>query len=561
MIVAARDDIFMPADADQFRELGLWRRHQTLVDDLIAATTRYPDKDALVCYRGRRADRFSYRQLSERVHRTALLLRQAGVTAGDVVALQLPNAVELIVLCLAANAIGAVPAPILPAMRSREVRFILESTAATVYVGIESHRGYSISGMLHGFVAELPALRWVLLVAGESAGEPDARGHGFADYAEWEAAFDPRDPGPTLPELAAQRHPDEVCQLMFTSGTTGEPKGVLHSHNTLYAMNSVQARELDLGPETVTCMGSPTSHQAGYTWNFVMPLILGATAVQVWQWDPDEMLDILEWERATFFMGAPTFLTDLIAAQRQRPRALGALTSFVTGSAPIAPHLTAMAHSVLGCRLYSEWGMTENGCVTVTRRTDSESRASESDGTVVEGMRVRIIGSDGESISAPGVVGELQARGASQCLGYFRRPPIYRECLTDDGWFRTGDLARWTGPGEIRISGRAKDVISRGGEKIPVAEVESAILGMAAVRDIAIVAVPHERLGEQACAVLVTDGSQPSVRDIAAHLEGLGMAKIYWPEQVRIVSALPRTTTGKVQKFLLREMENGGIPQ
>jgi cyclohexanecarboxylate-CoA ligase len=218
------------------------------------------------------------------------------------------------------------------------------------------------------------------------------------------------------------------------------------------------------------------------------------------------------------------------------------------------------AGTVLGCRVYALWGMTENGCVTITRPEQPVLRASESDGTPVPGMAVRIAGEDGGP-ARDGAIGRLQVRGASQCLGYYRRPELYAQSVTPDGWFDTGDLARSDGHGGIRIAGRVKDLISRGAEKIPVVEVEAALLRMPSVRDVAVVGYPDPRLGERACAMVVpsgnSDGSStgtaPALEEIHQHLGALGMAKQYWPERVETLDALPKTPSGKIQKFLLRE--------
>jgi cyclohexanecarboxylate-CoA ligase len=211
------------------------------------------------------------------------------------------------------------------------------------------------------------------------------------------------------------------------------------------------------------------------------------------------------------------------------------------------------ASEVLGCRLYALWGMTENGCVTITRPEDPPLRAAESDGTAVPGMQVRIVDRDSGGAVPAGEPGLLQVRGAAQCLGYFRRPETYAGSVTADGWFDTGDLARADGHGGIRITGRVKDVIVRGAENIPVVEVEAALLRHGSIKDVAVVGYPDERLGERACAVLVTAGEEPSLDDLRTHLSGLGMAKQYWPERLEIKAELPRTPSGKIQKFALRE--------
>lgn len=524
-----------------FREAGWWR-DRNILDDLRSAVAQSPDKTALVCYREGKAETVSYAGLSAIVDRLALGLRRLGVRRGDVVTLQLPNSWQLVALCLACARIGAAAGPVLPIMRRREVEYMLRLTKSPVYVAEAEFRGFSYAEMSREVVAAVPCQR--VLIGGD--------GDDALDF-DRDLLGDEPDENDLRALDSLEAAPDDIAQVMFTSGTTGEPKGVMHSHNTLYAMNQAQLRVLDLSEHEVTAMGSPTTHQAGYTWNFVMPLMLGATAVQVDSWDPELMLDILEERRVTFFMGAPTFLSDLIEAQRSGPRDLSALRTFATGSAPIAPVLVRSAHEVLECRVYALWGMTENGCVTITRPEQPSVRASESDGTPVPGMEVRIVDRDTHRVVAPGETGLLQVRGASQCLGYFARPGVYADSVSEDGWFSTGDLARDDGWGGIRIAGREKDIIMRGAENVPVVEVEAALLQLEAVKDVAVVGYPDQRLGERACAILVVSGPHPTLDDIRAHLNGLGMAKQYWPERLEVKRELPRTPSGKVQKFVLRE--------
>ncbi|WP_279581086.1 AMP-binding protein [Fodinicola feengrottensis] len=257
-------------------------------------------------------------------------------------------------------------------------------------------------------------------------------------------------------------------------------------------------------------------------------------------------------------MGAPTFLADLIATQRSTGRDLSALATFATGSAPIAPVLVENAAEVLGCRVYALWGMTENGGVTITRPEDPALRAAESDGSTVPGMWVRIVDAQDQPVPA-GAIGRLQCRGAAQCLGYYRRPELYAASMTADGWFDTGDLARDDGHGGVRIAGRVKDLINRGAEKIPVVEVEAALLRHPAVKEIAVVGYPDERLGERACAVVIPAETAPTLADLCGYLAETGMAKQYWPERLELVTELPKTPSGKVQKFVLREQLAGEV--
>ncbi|GAA3850114.1 hypothetical protein GCM10022243_14980 [Saccharothrix violaceirubra] len=486
----------------------------------------------------------TYRELTAKVERIAGNLHRLGVRHGDVVTLQLPNTWQLVATILACARIGAVAGPVVPIMRRREVEFATRLTASPVYVGAATFRGFDYAAMSARVAETVPTLRHRVLLGGGADGSLDFE----AELLAPESSLDG----------SVEAGPDDVAQVMFTSGTTGEPKGVVHSHNTLYSMNRAQADVLHLSGDEVTAMGSPTTHQAGYTWNLVMPLLLGATSVHVDHWDAALMQEILEKRRVTFFMGAPTFLSDLIARQADAPRDLSALHTFATGSAPIPPLLVERCRDVLGCRLYALWGMTENGCVTITRPEDPAMRAAESDGTAVPGMEVRVVDRDTGTPATGGRPGLLQVRGSAQCLGYYRRPQVYAACVTPDGWFDTGDLARDDGHGGIRITGRVKDLIMRGAENIPAIEVEAALLRHEAVRDVAVVGYPDDRLGERACAVLVTGGVPLTLADVRHHLDGLGMVKHYWPERLEFLPELPRTPSGKIQKFVLRERLRAG---
>ncbi|GIH09813.1 cyclohexanecarboxylate-CoA ligase [Rhizocola hellebori] len=517
------------------------RDGRTVLEHLRENADRHPNRPAVICWHtdGRQPERLSYAELAATVERLAAGLVRLGVRRGDVVTVQLPNCWQLVAVSLACARVGAAAGPVAPIMRRRELEFMTRLTESPVYIGMATHRGHSYDEMSAEVARAVPTLRHRILIG--AASTPGA------------LDFDADLLGPAGSDEFQEAGPDDLAQVMFTSGTTGEPKGVMHSHRTLYAINRRQIEVLGLSADEVTAMGSPTTLQGGYTWNFIMPILMGACAVQVDAWDPALMLRIFEEERVTFFYGAPTFLADLIREQQREPRDISALRAFGTGSAPVPPVLVEQARDVLGCRVYAVWGMTENGCVTVTRPEDPLMRAAQSDGTPVPGMRIRIVNQQtGEPVTGE-AVGLLQVRGENQCLGYYRRPELYQQSMTLDGWFDTGDLARDDGYGGIRIVGRVKDIIARGAEKVPVVEVEAALLRHPAIRDVAVVGYPDPRLGERACAVIVADGTPPTLGDLRAHLIGLGMAKPYWPERISILDELPKTPSGKVQKFILRE--------
>lgn len=538
--------------AAAYRAAGYWR-DRTIIDDFREQASLHPDKVAAVSYRADRPvpETLSYRQLARLVDRVAGGLLELGVRPGDIVSMQLPNWWQLSALVLACGRIGAVTSPLPPILRRREVGFALERTESKLCVVPDTFRGFDYANMVADLAKSLPALEHAFVI-----GDPPPGTERFDDHflrQRWEERHDTRE----LDALAP--HPDELAQIQFTSGTTGEPKGVMHTHNTLYAAVRTIRDPLDLGADDVVLMASTMAHQTGYLYGALMPFSYGMKVVYQDVWDGSTMLDIVADEGVTWTMGATPFVIDALAAGRERPRSVPTLRYFTSAGAPIPPHLVEATEEVLGAtRLVAVWGMTENGAVTVTRPEDPKEVAAASDGRPMPWMELKVV--DDIGAEAPrGDTGRLLARGAAQFIGYFKREDLYHATHEDEGWFDTGDLAHMDEKGGIRIAGRSKDLIVRGGENVPVAEVEAALYRHPSVREVAVVGVPDERLGERACAVVVPAASPPTLDEIAGHLQEYGMAKQFWPERVMIVDDLPKTPSGKVQKFRLRQQVAGEV--
>jgi cyclohexanecarboxylate-CoA ligase len=521
------------------RAEGFWR-DETLLHHLARAVARSPDKTAIVACRSDigTETRLSYAEIGDLSNRLAAALRAHGIGRGDVVSFQLPNWWEFSILHLACLKLGAISNPLMVIFRERELRFMLGLAESKILVVPASFRGFDYAAMATNLREHLPKLAHVFVVGRDSA-------DGFArllEDAAPAAAFTPADgPGP-----------DEVIQLLYTSGTTGEPKGVMHSSNTMLSNLEYFAERLGLGVEDVIHMPSPLAHQLGFMYGIVLPIMLGGTAILQDIFSAPEMARQIRDESASFTMGATPFLNDLTEHVAATGQATPSLRVFVSAGAPIPRALVAKARQTLGAAIVSAWGMSENGAVTTTRLDDGEEKATTTDGGPLPGMELRILGADGAVLPA-GQEGQLQVRGCSNFIGYLKRPELNPN--DPDGWFDTGDLARMDADGYIRIAGRSKDIIIRGGENIPVVEVEGLLFRHPAVAEVAIVGIPDARLGERACAfVRLREGASLSLADITTYLEAQRMARQYMPERLEILPELPRTPSGKIQKFKLRDI-------
>jgi cyclohexanecarboxylate-CoA ligase len=525
-----------------------WWRDRTINDDLDACLACEPDKLALTAVRqSGETRRFSYRQLAALADRVAVGLSRLGVGRHDVVAMQLPNGWPFAVLYLACSRIGATLNPLMPIFRERELSFMLAHGEAKVFVAPKAFRGFDHESMARDLQARLPSLEHVVIVGGGGRDDFDA----LLTIPEWEKE-------PDAGAVLTNNRPsaDDVTQLIYTSGTTGEPKGVMHSANTLMANIVPYAERLKLGAHDTILMASPMAHQTGFMYGLMMPIMLRASAVLLDIWDPAKAAQLIREENASFTMASTPFLTDLTHVVVESGQGVPSLRSFLCAGAPIPGPLVERARAGLGAKIVSAWGMTENGAVTLTNLEDEDERAFSTDGSPLRGVEVKIVTFDGQELAA-GQSGRLLVRSCSNFGGYLKRPQWNN---TDaEGWFDTGDLAYLDARGYIRITGRAKDVIIRGGENIPVVEVEALLYRHPSVAQVAIVAFADARLGERACAVVVTrPGAAFDFEAMSEFLKAHKLAVQYIPERLIVTSTLPATPSGKIQKFRLREMLRNG---
>ena len=523
---------------------GAWN-DMLLTDYLDEAVARAASRPAIVTYRmadGSHAS-LTYGELDERVSRIAAGLVGLGVAKGNVVSCQLPNWWQMTALHLACIRIGAVLNPLMPIFREHELRFMLAQAESKVFVVPGVFRGFDHAAMARNLKTDLNTLEQVLVVGGKGQ---DSFEEILLERA-WESESD-------TAALFRERRPggDDVVQLLYTSGTTGKPKGVMHTSNTLMSHIRPFATRLGLGNDDTVFMPSPLAHQLGFLYGLMLPIYLKATAVLQDTWKPADAVDIIRVERPSLMLGSTPFLADIAEQAEAHGPDLQSLKLFMCAGAPIPSPLVEKAARNLPTRIISAWGMTENGAVTTTRPSDDPTRAVHTDGLPLPFMELKVTDLEGNTLP-PGEEGPLYVRGASLFVGYFKQPELYG--VDAEGWFPTGDLARLDEQGYVRITGRSKDVVIRGGENIPIVDIENALYQHPSIQAVALVGRPDERLGERLCAyVTLKEGYESlTLAEVTAFLTERQVTRQYQPEFLEVLDELPRTPSGKIQKFKLRE--------
>lgn len=529
---------------------GFWR-DRTMLDDVLDRVHSQPHKAALVSYvaGGAVPETLTYGQLGAVVDRIAAGLIELGVQRDDVVSIQLPNGWRFAAASLAAMRVGAVVNPLVSIFRKRELDFMLRRARTKVLIVQDVFRGFEHGDVAAQLACDIPELEVAVVYRTTARPLPP----GVLDF-ETALLAEARELDPDAQSQLARRRPTgaDPITIMYTSGTTGEPKGTIHSYNSMYSAGRPLFDALGLTDADVCFMPSTMGHLTGFLWGTLLPLAMGMKVVYQDIWDARHLLDIAHYEGITWSLSATPFVVDLVRAQRQLPREHPLFRFFVCAGAPIPSALPLEASRVLGLEMLALWGTSECGIVTIHRAGDPADIVSRSDGWRSPPMTLRIVDEVGHAVP-DGQTGRLLVKGPSMFRGYHGRPDLYRSMFDREGWFDTGDLGYERPDTGIRIAGRSKDLIIRGGENIPVVEIESVLHEHPAVAEVAVVGYPDERLGERGCAVIVPEGEPPTLDDLRRHLEAAGMAKQYWPERIQILEQMPKTPAGKIQKFVLRE--------
>ena len=503
-------------------DAGLWER-QTLGDALQLAAAETPERTLIV----EGEVRIDSKTLLRQVHSlaNALLTRAA---PGSVVSFMLPNWHEAAAIYLATQIAGMVANPILPSLRDRDLTYLLADTQSRIVFIPEQFRGHDYASMLSRVCTQLRERPSVVVVRG------DAREH-----TPYSALFSQVE----QPLPSVDPDPDGARLLLYTSGTTGTPKGVLHSQNTIRALVKQIGRYWHVAPGDKFFVASPISHIGGSIYTFEAPLLLGTTAILADKWDAVSALDIMLREGCTHMAGATPFLQQLLAAAQRAGTHLPSLKVFICGGASVPPSLIRNAaahfHNTIFTRVY---GSTEVPVTTVgAPDRASLTHASETDGRVGIG-----------EVKLAADSGEIRARGPQMLIGYLH-PEDEANVFDEEGYYRTGDLGRWVDDSYLVVAGRTKDIIIRKGENISPKEVEDMLIDHPNIAEVAIVGLPDRERGELACAAIVPKQQPgPDVSELRAYCTKLGIASFKIPERVVLLDSLPKNDAGKVLKHAIR---------
>jgi acyl-CoA synthetase (AMP-forming)/AMP-acid ligase II len=527
----------IPADLERrYVTEGFWT-DESLGETVARQLARHPQAEVAIWSRAR-GWRGTYADVEDEARRLVALLRELGVEPGEAVAFQIPNWREAVVSFVALALGGYVLVPIVHIYGRKELTFILQQSSASAYVS-----PWSYGPVEYGAIVDdhAPASLRVHVVVGEDEERPARDG---LTRVFWGACA-ARTP-------AADRAPvrsNEVAVVAYTSGTTSDPKGVIHDHRTLLA----ELRHIAdyMIPGEPKLMGSPVTHATGMLGAVLGPLVTGEAMHLIDRWDPGHALEVMLEAGIGGGSGASVFLSSVLDHPDFTPEHAALMKRVGLGGAPVPVALGERAHA-LGITIIRSYGSTEHPSTTGCQYDDPADRRHRTDGRALEGVELRLVDEEGAEVPA-GRPGEILSRGPDLCLGY-TDPALTAAAFDDDGWYRTGDVGVLDEDGYLTITDRMKDVIIRGGENVSAAEVEGALQSLPGVAEVAVVAAPDERLGELACAIVrMQPGAEPpTLDDVTGHLAEVGLARQKWPEDLRIVEDFPRTAAGKIRKVELR---------
>ena len=519
-----------------YRQQGLWG-DASLADYWQQTARAMPDKIAVVDNHGAS---YTYSALDHAASCLANWMLAKGIESGDRIAFQLPGWCEFTVIYLACLKIGAVSVPLLPSWREAELVWVLNKCQAKMFFAPTLFKQTRPVDLILPLQNQLPQLQQIVGV--------DKLAPATSSLSLSQIIADN-----TSLTTAITTHGDELAAVLFTSGTEGLPKGVMLTHNNILASERAYCARLNLTWQDVFMMPAPLGHVTGFLHGVTAPFLIGARSVLLDIFTPDACLALLEQQRCTCMLGATPFVYDLLNLLEKQPADLSALRFFLCGGTTI-PKKVARECQQRGIKLLSVYGSTESSPHAVVNLDDPLSHFMHTDGYAAAGVEIKVV-DDARKTLPPGCEGEEASRGPNVFMGYFDEPELTARALDEEGWYYSGDLCRMDEAGYIKITGRKKDIIVRGGENISSREVEDILLQHPKIHDACVVAMSDERLGERSCAYVVLKAPHHSLslEEVVAFFSRKRVAKYKYPEHIVVIEKLPRTTSGKIQKFLLRK--------
>jgi cyclohexanecarboxylate-CoA ligase len=540
-------DRYSPQQVEDYYRAGLWST-ETFHDLLVQRVEDNPDK--VFATDGTRS--LTFRELFDAGQRLAVGLHRQGLRRGDTAAVQLPNWVEFVQVLAALSRLGVIMVPIMPIYRREDVSYVLSNAGVRTVFCPANFGKFDYLEMYLGLRQEHPDLT-IVVARPDSAGDVsiDAESGVFSLQA---LEADP-DEDTAVAELDAPAGPDEPFVIVYTSGTTSRPKGCVHTFNTYCSGARALIEPFGYTEADVQFGPSPVAHTTGLVTSVLVPLLTGAATHLMAKWDPASGIEEIQRFGCTAAVTAPTFLHTLLSEYDPERHDLSTLRLWVCAGAPIPAAVVERAGATLpNMRVLSLYGRSENLVTTTCSVTDDVSRSLTSDGKTVPGAEVKIVDVDGSEVPR-GTEGDIAYRGSAHMVEYLANPEETAALFTPDGFSRSGDLGKMTEDGYVRVTGRTKDIVIRGGMNISVREIEDHLAHHPGLHASSVVGMPDERLGERVCCYVVTKPGHdaPGVDDLREFLLKEGMPIQKTPERVVAVDSLPMTATGKVLKHELRK--------
>lgn len=520
----------------EYRQKGYWG-DATLTDYWRMAVLSSPEKIAVVDVQG---TCYTYAELDDASSRVATFFKDAGVAPGEVVSFQIPNWAEFTVIYVACLKVGAVVNPIQPCNRADELLYILNKCESKIFFYPAEFRRFNYQLMVRSLVQQIPSLREVVIVEKEKkVNEDNTLANIIKKYS------------PLVGNSICKA--DDLVAILFTSGTSGSPKGVMFTHNNIIASERAFAAAFNFSYLDVMLMPATMAHATGFHHGVNAPFMFGAKSVMLDIFNADTSLELIVREKCTCSMGATPFVYDIVRSLKNKNYDISSLRFFLCGGAPIPRYIVKESLDV-GLNVLSVYGSTESAPHTAVGLHDPSEKVFNTDGAPVPSVEIRVV--DGARQTVPvGIEGEEASRGPNVFMGYFKEPELTARVLDDEGWYYSGDLCIMDDDGYIRITGRIKDLIIRGGENISSVEIENILLQLANVCGASVVAMPDQRLGERVCAYIVLNDTNLglTLEEVKTFFALKNVAKCKYPERIEIVDSLPQTASGKIKKFVLRQ--------